>query len=266
VGSIHRSRIALKGPCGTPVGAGFRSVNVALRKEFNLFANMRPARAFEHRVALPFDGPPTTDDGTTAYRLERLPDRVPLSRIDLEIDTPEFVRRVALEASTRRQAWFRIGGGVIYRVGPGTHRPARIDESVTLDLAREDRPFLRLVIQDGDNPPLGVRGVAGRYPAEEIVFRAATAGPHTLFVGRADDRAPRYDLADLLHRGAASPPRPAGLGPLRRNPLCGGEPASEPVPAWTERHKTLLMVLVGAVVLALALWTVRLLRRAGQTA
>ncbi len=42
--SIRRSRVALKGPLTTPVGSGFRSVNVALRREFNLYANVRPAR------------------------------------------------------------------------------------------------------------------------------------------------------------------------------------------------------------------------------
>ncbi|MDH3297898.1 MAG: isocitrate/isopropylmalate family dehydrogenase [Gemmatimonadota bacterium] len=42
--SIERNRYALKGPLTTPVGAGFRSINVALRKHFDLFANVRPAR------------------------------------------------------------------------------------------------------------------------------------------------------------------------------------------------------------------------------
>lgn len=42
--SIRRTRLALKGPLTTPVGGGYRSVNVALRKEFELFANLRPAR------------------------------------------------------------------------------------------------------------------------------------------------------------------------------------------------------------------------------
>ena len=40
--SIRKTRLALKGPLTTPVGTGFRSVNVALRKEFDLFANVRP--------------------------------------------------------------------------------------------------------------------------------------------------------------------------------------------------------------------------------
>lgn len=42
--SIHAHRLALKGPLTTPVGTGFRSVNVALRKEFELYANLRPTR------------------------------------------------------------------------------------------------------------------------------------------------------------------------------------------------------------------------------
>jgi len=43
VESIRRNRVALKGPLTTPVGVGFRSINVALRKEFDLYANVRPA-------------------------------------------------------------------------------------------------------------------------------------------------------------------------------------------------------------------------------
>ncbi len=42
--SIRTHRVALKGPLTTPVGVGFRSINVALRKEFELYANVRPVR------------------------------------------------------------------------------------------------------------------------------------------------------------------------------------------------------------------------------
>jgi isocitrate dehydrogenase (NAD+) len=43
--SIRANRVALKGPLTTPVGGGFRSVNVALRKALDLYANVRPARS-----------------------------------------------------------------------------------------------------------------------------------------------------------------------------------------------------------------------------
>ncbi len=42
--SIRRNKVALKGPLATPVGTGFRSINVALRQTFDLYANVRPAR------------------------------------------------------------------------------------------------------------------------------------------------------------------------------------------------------------------------------
>jgi len=42
--SIRRTRSALKGPLTTPIGGGFRSVNVRLREEFQLYANLRPNR------------------------------------------------------------------------------------------------------------------------------------------------------------------------------------------------------------------------------
>ena len=44
--SIRRNRIALKSPLTTPVGGGFSSINVELRKRFDLYANVRPARSF----------------------------------------------------------------------------------------------------------------------------------------------------------------------------------------------------------------------------
>jgi isocitrate dehydrogenase (NAD+) len=43
--SIRRTGLALKGPLTTPVGGGYRSVNVALRQEFELYANVRPVKS-----------------------------------------------------------------------------------------------------------------------------------------------------------------------------------------------------------------------------
>jgi isocitrate dehydrogenase (NAD+) len=45
--SIRDSRLCLKGPLATPIGGGYRSVNVALRQEFDLYANLRPARTYQ---------------------------------------------------------------------------------------------------------------------------------------------------------------------------------------------------------------------------
>src|SRR5437667_1707069 len=44
VESIRRNKVALKGPVTTPIGEGFTSVNVGLRKALDLYANLRPVR------------------------------------------------------------------------------------------------------------------------------------------------------------------------------------------------------------------------------
>jgi len=46
--SIERTHVALKGPITTPVGGGFSSINVQLRKQFDLYANFRPVRNLPH--------------------------------------------------------------------------------------------------------------------------------------------------------------------------------------------------------------------------
>jgi isocitrate dehydrogenase (NAD+) len=47
VDSLRRTRVGLKGPTTTPVGSGFRSVNVALRMELDLYACLRPCKSYE---------------------------------------------------------------------------------------------------------------------------------------------------------------------------------------------------------------------------
>lgn len=53
VEAIEKHRIALKGPLTTPVGTGFKSINVALRQKFNLYSNIRPAKSLPN-IESPF--------------------------------------------------------------------------------------------------------------------------------------------------------------------------------------------------------------------
>jgi isocitrate dehydrogenase (NAD+) len=53
--SIRKNKVALKGPITTPVGTGFRSVNVALRQALDLYANVRPCRTY-HGVRSRYEG------------------------------------------------------------------------------------------------------------------------------------------------------------------------------------------------------------------
>ena len=42
--SLEKNKVALKGPITTPIGSGFRSINVMLRKKYNLHSNVRPSK------------------------------------------------------------------------------------------------------------------------------------------------------------------------------------------------------------------------------
>src|SRR5207247_2799002 len=52
---IRQHRVALKGPCTTPVGKGFRSINVRLRQSLDLYASVRPVRTLPG-VQCPYSG------------------------------------------------------------------------------------------------------------------------------------------------------------------------------------------------------------------
>ncbi len=55
--SIRKNKVALKGPIGTPIGKGFRSVNVQIRQDLQLFASLRPVKSLPG-IATPFTSAP----------------------------------------------------------------------------------------------------------------------------------------------------------------------------------------------------------------
>ena len=57
IDSVRRNGVAIKGPITTPVGTGFRSVNVALRHELDLFAAVRPSTMCDRASPIPAMAP-----------------------------------------------------------------------------------------------------------------------------------------------------------------------------------------------------------------
>jgi isocitrate dehydrogenase (NAD+) len=88
--SIRRNKVALKSPLTTPVGEGFSSINVELRKRFDLYANVRPAKSFPNTKsrfpsgvdlvtvrentegAYSGEGQHVTEDGATATLVQKI--------------------------------------------------------------------------------------------------------------------------------------------------------------------------------------------------
>ena len=229
-----------------------------------------PAHAARGSVSLRATAGPGAREGETVYTLARLPRGLPVTALRLQVETSEFVRRVQVDASTTRHAWFGVGHGLVSRVAVKGARPAQLKQHLELQIDPAEHPHLRLTVDDGDNAPLKLSGARALYATEELVFRVDRPGAHTLLVGRPQDRPPRYDLAELLELGGAQDIRAATLGPVERNPLFGkGRPQAAPEPAaaqapWSERHQRMLKLIIGAAVLLLAAWTIWLLRR-GRT-
>jgi len=91
--AIRRDRVALKGPLTTELGTGFRSVNVALRKEFDLYANLRPAKTYKGVRA------PAGDVDLVIVR-ENIEDLY--AGIEFDLGTPELTEvRAVIEKAAR---------------------------------------------------------------------------------------------------------------------------------------------------------------------
>src|ERR1700716_3255118 len=60
--SIRRNKVAIKGPTGTPIGKGFKSVNVQIRQALSLYASLRPVKSLPG-VSTPFTAAPPGKGG-----------------------------------------------------------------------------------------------------------------------------------------------------------------------------------------------------------
>jgi len=92
--SIRQNRVALKGPVTTPVGSGFRSVNVEIRKRLGLYACLRPCKAYPGAPILHKD----IDIVVVRENMEGL-----YSGIEFEKGTPEAARLINLISETKGQ-------------------------------------------------------------------------------------------------------------------------------------------------------------------
>lgn len=91
--SVRKNRVALKGPITTPVGSGFRSVNVALRKKLDLYACVRPCKTY-HGVPSPYED---VDLVVVRENEEDL-----YAGIEFERGTPEALKLIQLTAEAKR--------------------------------------------------------------------------------------------------------------------------------------------------------------------
>jgi isocitrate dehydrogenase (NAD+) len=92
--SIRKNKVALKGPITTPVGSGFRSVNVAMRKELDLYACLRPAFSLKGVKS-------RYENIDLVIVRENTEDLYAGIERQIDVDTAETVKRITRRASER---------------------------------------------------------------------------------------------------------------------------------------------------------------------
>jgi uncharacterized membrane protein len=185
---------------------------------------------------------------------------VPLDALELTIGDSAFERRAIVSATNYKTYWPPAGAALLYRMAAASSWGAT--ERTRIELAQTRKRWLRVTFDDGDNAPLAVQAARAEYRVEELLFRADAAGAHTLYVGAADVGAPSYDLAAVLARSGPVTIGEASLGAFAANPRFGKGPTQEP--PLSEKYRVPIGIALGAILLALSLWTIRLLRRAKQ--
>jgi hypothetical protein len=187
---------------------------------------------------------------------------VPIAELALEIGDAAFERRALLAAANHQAYWAPVAATLLYRVAPSAlNKLAQENDRIGGGDTR--KRYLRLTVYNGDDAPLALRSVSPAYVAEEIVFRAPAAGSYTLYVG-GDVPQASYDLAAVMARSGEQPKLNATVGSIAPNPLFGHLAKPAPPPPVSERYKLPIALGLTILLAGLALWTLRLYRRARE--
>ncbi len=227
-------------------GVGFVRITGA-QLSFAPTASKPPTRTLAAKLGL---APAPPRPGVSSFVFDAGVSGVPFSSTVFDVDTAAFERAVQVFASDDGQIWIPQTAGWLHKAS-GT-------SSLSLELGQAPRRLFRLDVQDGDNASLNVAGAQLSYQVEQLVFEAHEPGSYELLFG-AKGQPPDYDLAAIVAREGSGAFRSARFGSVHANSVFGVRaPASLP---WTETHSAKITFALVLVLAALAVWTVRLVRR-----
>lgn len=199
---------------------------------------------------------------------------LPISEIQLSIDDKSFYRHITVEGRNvlkRRvkiisednrerfedvnEGWDYAAGGVIYRYIPVDDKK---QEKTTLPISSGTGTYryLKITIRNYDDRPLMLQTASAEMIAHKIIFSAENdAKLPLLYVGSESANRPQYDIIHKLNKPLEVEAAAAMLGSIAENPLFGkAEPKLVP---WTEKHKSILLVVMAATVLVLGLFILK---------
>jgi len=202
--------------------------------------------------------PPVTEEGQTRLVLDG--GNAPLNRLLLSTGDRNFRRAVSLQVpdATVAGSWRTIHRTHVHRYEVGSFH----DESLGLAFHATRADRYRLLVENGDNPPLVIESVSGSGPAYELVFVAEGGELPLLYLGSSAETLtnPSLDTAAIeaaLRRGVKA--ELLELGALADNPLFRAESAA--VPENLLESKTALWIIIAFAVAVLIAVLYRALRQ-----
>jgi len=188
---------------------------------------------------------------------------LPLHELKLKFDDANFFRRIRVSGrnvkervveiplegggarkKTVEEPWAAVSSGYIYRYSSGGSR----DESLALSLTGACYRYLRVVIENADNPPLGFSGATASRLQHYVAFQPQGEGPWWVYAGNPAAAVPQYDIVHYIGRLRSEGVTAAALGPAAQNPAFGPKKVEIP---WSERYKWLIWVALLVVAAAL---------------
>jgi hypothetical protein len=182
-----------------------------------------------------------------------LAEHVPAERVIFTIDPaqPNFQRKIEIQDGSG--GW--IGSGEINRIHI-VRAGQKIDsESQQVSFSANHYPKIKVIVHNGDDPPLELTGARLQQMERRLYFDGTTAAQLMLYYGDEKLESPVHDYAKLFVRDKAAVP--VSLGAETANPAFTGRPDDRP---WSDRHPVVLWIaIIGAVVIlaAIALRSIR---------
>lgn len=182
-------------------------------------------------------------------------ENVPVERAIFEIDAaqPNFQRRV--EIQNEKSGW--LAASEISRIHMVRGGQKVDSEDLAVPFSCNGQRAIRIIIHNGDDPPLKITGARLQQTERRLYFAAPPQTQVVLFYGDEKLERPVYDYAKLFQRdkGAVL----AQLDGEVSNPAYAGRPDDRP---WSERHPAVLWVVLVAAVVSLGAVALRSVRRA----
>ncbi len=252
-------RVAVK-----PMASEVKSPVIEAARTFKLDSTITP-RTMVEMVRLKHMEDEKNKSSVYEYDLEF--QNLPISEFQLNIDDDSFYRHVTIQgrnAATRKVRidsednrprfkevqvnWKSIAAGTIYKYIDADGKK-RERSTLSIPSGRGIYRYLRIMIRNYDDKPLLLASASAKMITHQLIFAPDSNTPPKLYVGSESASRPHYDLKHRLSQPLQVKAATCTLVHITDNPLFGKVP--QKTVAWTERHKALLLIALGLVVLVL---------------